>query len=305
MPKYKNPLDVQASQFLNGFYANSLSTSELRKMEKDMVAGLEDELPVVTEKIVRVMDQLDAAKHGEAGNHQTSHTRYLALMNLVGRLISLKCRLLRNQHKLISEQNKRNDLDLFAFQLSPQPVTGINTLLPSFVCSSKKTRFFYSKLFRQNMDLTDDQWNAIHDLLPQKLSQGAGRPSQSTRSVLNAIFWKLRTGASWNDLPLEYPSHQTCYRYYTAWVRTGILDQVVESLADHLSHSGFDLHAALQNNDIELIPSAKKTRIHFAPRWQDTWQSSTALLLIQLFINKKRKLGEPVQKIDQSYLDSD
>jgi transposase len=169
----------------------------------------------------------------------------------------------------------------------------------------KKIKIYYSKLLEINMDLTDDQWNEIQHLLPRNLNLGAGRPPQSSRRVLDAILWKLRTGASWLDLPHAYPSHQTCFRRYTAWDRSGVLDAVVKALAKHLSHSGFDLHGALQNKDIELIPMAKKTRIHFAPRWQDTWQSSTALLLIQLFINKKRKQGQPIQKLDLSYTVSD
>jgi len=301
VPKYKNQLDVLASNFLNGFNADGLSSSEFWEMEKHLIAGLEDELPLVTNKIILIMDQLNSTKNRKATNYKISHARYLALINLAGRLISLKCRLMRTHHELLGRQNRRNDLDRFAFQLSPSPGMETDTLLPSFVCSSKKMKFFYSKLFKKDMDLTDDQWNIIQYLLPQKSEPGAGRPPQSTRSVLNAIFWKLRTGASWNDLPLEFPSHQTCYRYYTAWVRTGILDKVVDSLAKHLSRSGFDLYEALQNNDIELIPLAMRTRIHFSPRWQDTWQAATALLLIQIFINKKRKLGEPFQKIDQSY----
>jgi transposase len=131
--------------------------------------------------------------------------------------------------------------------------------------------------------------------------QGAGRPPQSTRDVLNGILWKLRSAASWNDLSLEYPSHQTCYRYYTAWVKTGILDQVIQALVQHLNQSGFNLSNSLENGDIELIKMAKQTHIRFAPRLQDTWQSSTALLILQIFISKQRKLGEPVKNISQSY----
>ena len=151
------------------------------------------------------------------------------------------------------------------------------------------------------MDLTDDQWNAIHHLLPGNLNQGAGRPPQSSRRVLDAILWKLRTGASWLDLPREYPSHQTCFRRYTRWVREGILDQVVKALSKHLSLSGFYLQKALQNNEIELIHTADKTHIHFVPRWQDTWQSSTALLLIQLFLANKRKQGQSLPKLNLTY----
>ena len=151
------------------------------------------------------------------------------------------------------------------------------------------------------MDLTDDQWNAVKDLVPQKIMQGAGRPPQDTRDVLNGIFWKLRTGASWNDLPMEYPSHQTCYRYYTEWVKAGILDQVIQALVEHLKQSGFSLSGSMENGDIELIQMAKQTHIRFSPRLQDTWQSSTALLILQIFISKQRKLGKPVKNINQAY----
>jgi hypothetical protein len=100
---------------------------------------------------------------------------------------------------------------------------------------------------------------------------------------------------------MEYPSHQTCYRYYTEWVKAGILDQVIQALVEHLKQSGFSLSGSMENGDIELIQMAKQTHIHFAPRLQDTWQSSTALLILQIFISKQRKLGKPVKNINQAY----
>jgi transposase len=151
------------------------------------------------------------------------------------------------------------------------------------------------------MDLTDDQWNAIQPLLPQDLNQGAGRPPQSSRRVLDAILWKLRTGASWNDLPRQYPSHQTCFRRYTEWDRSAVLESVIKALSKHLSRSGFNLQKAMQENEIECIHLAGKIHLHFPPRWQDTWQSSTVLLLVQVHMAKKRKLGEVDQKVTLSY----
>ena len=107
--------------------------------------------------------------------------------------------------------------------------------------------------------------------VPDRRCDSPNRPwpwwPQDARNVLNGILWKLRTGASWNDLPLEYPSHQTCHRYYTVWLQEGLLGDVMAGLADHLSDSDFDLHTALENNDIELIPMARKTRIQFSLRF--------------------------------------
>jgi transposase len=151
-----------------------------------------------------------------------------------------------------------------------------------------------------HMDLTDDHWNMLKDLIPEKVQAGAGRPPQSSRKILNGIFWKLRTGASWLDLPLEYSSHQTCYRYYAAWIRSGLLDTLVDALMEHLKQSGFDLFMALETNEIEFVQIAGKTHAFFAPRWRDTWQASTALLLMQIIILKKRKQGRRIPKLDIS-----
>ena len=49
MPKYKHLLDVQVSDFLHDS-PNWSSALELQKMEKDLVAGLEVQLPLVTDK---------------------------------------------------------------------------------------------------------------------------------------------------------------------------------------------------------------------------------------------------------------
>jgi putative transposase len=47
-------------------------------------------------------------------------------------------------------------------------------------------------------DLTDYEWSVIQPLLPQK-SRGVKRVND--RRVLNGIFWRLRTGAPWADIP--------------------------------------------------------------------------------------------------------
>jgi transposase len=47
-------------------------------------------------------------------------------------------------------------------------------------------------------ELTDHEWFAIKPLLPNK---PRGVPRVDDRRVLNGIFWILRSGAPWRDLP--------------------------------------------------------------------------------------------------------
>ena len=54
-------------------------------------------------------------------------------------------------------------------------------------------------------DLTDFKWRVIEPLLPNK---PRGVPRVDDRRVLNGIFWVLRSGAPWRDLPERYgPAH--------------------------------------------------------------------------------------------------
>ena len=47
--------------------------------------------------------------------------------------------------------------------------------------------------------LTDQQWELVQDLFPPPAR--TGRPRRDRREILDGIFWILRTGAPWRDLP--------------------------------------------------------------------------------------------------------
>jgi len=50
-------------------------------------------------------------------------------------------------------------------------------------------------------ELTDNEWSAIRPMLPNKVR---GLPRVADRRVLNGIFWVLRSGAPWRDLPENF-----------------------------------------------------------------------------------------------------
>ena len=40
--------------------------------------------------------------------------------------------------------------------------------------------------------------------------------------VLNGIFYILRTGSPWRDLPARYGPHTTVYNRYNRWAKQGV-----------------------------------------------------------------------------------
>jgi len=80
-------------------------------------------------------------------------------------------------------------------------------------------------------ELSDREWSVIKPMLPNK---PRGIPRVDDRRVLNGIFWALRSGAPWRDLPEIYRPPTTCYNRFVRWRRAGVWDQIMEALAaDH------------------------------------------------------------------------
>src|SRR6185295_1609865 len=89
------------------------------------------------------------------------------------------------------------------------------------------------------MDLTDAQWTILEPVFRyRRRPDGRGRPPHDPRAVLNGVLWVLRTGAPWHDLPRRYPPYQTCHRRFQAWQRTGVLERVLQGLAEDLRDRG-------------------------------------------------------------------
>ena len=59
--------------------------------------------------------------------------------------------------------------------------------------------------------LSDGEWNVIQPILPNK---SRGVPCVDDRRVLNSIFWVLRSGAPWRDLPRYFGPYTTCYNRF-------------------------------------------------------------------------------------------
>ena len=92
--------------------------------------------------------------------------------------------------------------------------------------------------------LTDAQWARLEPLLPPARPR-TGRPNKDHRAVVEAILWRLRTGAPWRDLPAEFGPWQTAYSRFRRWRMAGVWGRVLAALqagADARGELDWSLH---------------------------------------------------------------
>ncbi|MBV6653950.1 MAG: IS5 family transposase [Mameliella sp.] len=73
--------------------------------------------------------------------------------------------------------------------------------------------------------LSDAQWENIKEYLPTKRKQ-----KYDLRDVVDAIFWMLRIGSQWRNLPETFPPWQSVYYYFRRWKSDDTLQKLNEAL---------------------------------------------------------------------------
>jgi transposase len=68
-----------------------------------------------------------------------------------------------------------------------------------------------------------------HPSSPPNKPRGVARVDD--RRVINGIFYVLRTGSPWRDLPEHYGPYTTVYNRFNRWARAGVWVRVFEALA--------------------------------------------------------------------------
>jgi len=92
---------------------------------------------------------------------------------------------------------------------------------------------------RQDVLLTDEQWERIKPFIPQPLkTTKGGRPRADDRACLEGILWVLRSGARWRDLPERFPSPSTCWRRLVEWETEDVLVRIWQAFLDTLNEQG-------------------------------------------------------------------
>ncbi len=142
-------------------------------------------------------------------------------------------------------------------------------------------------------ELSDQEWALITPQIPPPAL--TGRPRRPPRQMWNAIFWLLRSGSPWRDLPERYGPWQTVYEHFNSWRREGVFDKVLEALQIRLDaegHIDWDLFC-VDGSNIRASraaagagkkggPKSPETT-HWVARAADSGASSTWLLKVTEF----------------------
>jgi len=82
-------------------------------------------------------------------------------------------------------------------------------------------------------DLSDREYLALEPHLPAP--QARGRPWRwPLRALLDGIFYVMRTGARWRQLPHEYPPWPTVYWWFRRWRLDGTWERLNTALRERL-----------------------------------------------------------------------
>lgn len=95
-------------------------------------------------------------------------------------------------------------------------------------------------------ELTDFERSIVEPLLP---NTPRGVPRVDNRTVLNGIYWRLRTGSPWADIPERCGPSTTRYNRFVSWLKLGVWDPIFAAVS------------AAYEGDLQMIDSAS-VRVH-------------------------------------------
>lgn len=80
-------------------------------------------------------------------------------------------------------------------------------------------------------DISDKAWAILEPMLPGQRGQWGGI-AEDNRRFINGVFWILRTGAPWRDLPPDYGKWGSVHQRFRRWRDKGIWEKILEALID-------------------------------------------------------------------------
>ena len=80
-------------------------------------------------------------------------------------------------------------------------------------------------------DISDQVWARLEPHLPGRPGSWGG-VAKDNRQFINAVFWIMRTGAPWRDLPPDYGGWSNTHRRFIRWRNQGVWEALLEQWID-------------------------------------------------------------------------
>jgi transposase len=92
-------------------------------------------------------------------------------------------------------------------------------------------------------DISDHTWAILEPHLPGRAGDWGG-VGKDNRQFINAVFWVLRTGAPWRDLPPEYGGWSNTNRRFCRWRDAGVWEKLLEQLVTDVDYEWLMIDAS-------------------------------------------------------------
>lgn len=78
-------------------------------------------------------------------------------------------------------------------------------------------------------DLRDEEWAILEPMLPSR--NKTRKMKWSYRQIMNGIFYQLKQGCKWQDLPKDFPPYSTVYWHYKHLRADGTIEEIMLRLS--------------------------------------------------------------------------
>ena len=82
----------------------------------------------------------------------------------------------------------------------------------------------------QRFVMTDQVWQRLEPHLPRKASD-VGATAKDNRLFLEAVFWRVRTGSPWRDLPPAFGNWNSQFRRFRRWANAGVFERLFNAIS--------------------------------------------------------------------------
>src|SRR6266516_3064797 len=112
-------------------------------------------------------------------------------------------------------------------------------------------------------DLSDEEWALLEPSMPKNRKSARC----DDRKILNGIFYVLRTGMPWRDLPARYGPYTTVYNRFNRWSRRGIWKRIFEQLASKSRDSLHLIDSTIPHRAASGAKGGEKSSDRDQPGW--------------------------------------
>ena len=99
------------------------------------------------------------------------------------------------------------------------------------------------KQAHRRQDIINHVWSLLEPHLPGRQGNWGGI-AKDNRQFINAVFWIMRTGSPWRDLPPDYGNWSNTHRRFIRWRNKGVWKRLLETLIGEPDSEGLMIEAS-------------------------------------------------------------